>query len=214
MRSSKPVILAAAAVITLASCGSTSTVGEVDQTEQAPATDEVPGTTTDGKSVTLLFFEQMDAVDRAVAAWRGATSIETAHVAAETAANLVVGPNGPGYGDRNADGIVGGAASVGLLPGQDGTPPGLAIPLVTNECIARDVLGGTWTDPGAEWGEMLTAIDDWRTDNNTMPSLASHPMRIVGWATFTLRSGSLDLAHEYAGHAKLHVDIALRALDC
>ena len=90
----------------------------------------------------------------------------------------------------------------------------VAIPLVTNECIARDVLGGTWTDPGAAWGAMLTAIDDWRTDSNTMPSLASHPMRIVGWATFTLRSGSLDEIHEYGGHAKLHVDVALRALDC
>ena len=214
MRSFKPVIWAAAAVIILASCGDTSTVSEIGQTEQAPATDEVPDTTTGVKSVTMLFLEQMDAVDRAVAAWRGATSVETAQIAAETAANLVVGPNGPGYGDRNGDGIVSGAATVGVLPGQDGTPPGLAIPLETNECIARDVLGGTWTDPGAEWGAMLTAIDDWRTDSNTMPSLASHPMRIVGWATFTLRSGSLDETHEYGGHAKLHVDVALRALDC
>jgi len=214
MRPSKPAMWATAAVIILASCGGTSAVDEVGQTEPAVATDDVPDATTGIESVTTLFLDQMDAIDRAVAAWRGATSVEAAQVAAETAANLVVGPNGPGYGDRNGDGVVSGAAGVGVLPGLDGTPPGLAVPLVTNECIARDVLGGTWTDPGAEWGAMLAAIDDWRTDNNTMPSLASHPMRIVGWATFTLRSGSLDETHEYAGHAKLHVDIALRALDC
>jgi len=94
------------------------------------------------------------------------------------------------------------------------TPAGLAIPLAANECVARDVLGGTWADPGEEWGAMPTAIDEWRPENNTMPTLASHPMRIVGWATFTLNSDSLDEAHEYAGHAKLHVDVAVRAFDC
>jgi hypothetical protein len=61
---------------------------------------------------------------------------------------------------------------------------------------------------------MLTAIDAWRPDNNTMPTLPSHPMRVVGWATFALDSDSLDEAHEYAGHAKLHVDISVRALSC
>jgi hypothetical protein len=61
---------------------------------------------------------------------------------------------------------------------------------------------------------MINAIDDWRPDNNTMPSLASQPMRIVGWATFTLASDSLDEAHEYAGRAQLHVDTSLDALDC
>jgi hypothetical protein len=61
---------------------------------------------------------------------------------------------------------------------------------------------------------MLTAIEEWRPDRNTMPSLPSHPMRIVGWATFTLASTSLDDAHEYAGHAQLHVNVSLAALDC
>ena len=137
-----------------------------------------------------------------------------AQAAAETAANLVVGPNGPDYGDRDGDGAVNGETAVGLLPGLDGTPAGLALPLAPNACISADVLGGIWDDPEAAWGEMQAAIDAWRPNNNTMPTLASHPMRVVGWATFTLGSDSLDEAHEYAGHAKLHVDISVRALDC
>ena len=160
------------------------------------------------------FAERMAAIDEAVAIWRDAPTIEVAHQAAEAAANLVVGQNGPDYGDRSDDGVVGGQAVVGLLPGVDGTPAGLAMPLSANRCVARDVLGGTWADPGAEWEAMLTAIDEWRPDNNTMPTLASHPMRVVGWATFTLDSESLDDAQEYAGHAKLHVDISIRALSC
>ena len=61
---------------------------------------------------------------------------------------------------------------------------------------------------------MLTAIDDWRPDDNTMPSLPSHPMRVVGWASFTLATDDLDDAHEYAGHAQLHVDVARDSLTC
>ncbi|MEN8239870.1 MAG: hypothetical protein ABFR53_11805, partial [Actinomycetota bacterium] len=112
------------------------------------------------------------------------------------------------------DGVIGGESAAGLLPGSDGTPAGLASSLSSNACVDADVLGGPWTDPTSRWEEMLDAIDEWRPDRNTMPSLASHPMRIVGWSTFTLGSDSLDLAHEYAGHAKLHVDISRRALDC
>jgi len=85
-------------------------------------------------------------------------------VAAETAANLVVGPAGPGYGDRDGDGTVNGESDDGVLPGLDGTPAGLASPLAANECVERDVLGGSWDDPGDRWDTMLTAIDDWRPD--------------------------------------------------
>jgi len=86
--------------------------------------------------------------------------------------------------------------------------------LATNECVAKDVLGGSWEDPPDRWDEMLRAIGDWRPDNNTMPSLASHPMRVVGWATFSQDSDSLEAIHEYAGHAALHVAISQRSLDC
>ena len=158
-------------------------------------------------------------LDRAVERWRSAASITEAQIAAETAANLVVGPNGPGYGDHNGDGTVDGNTDAGLLPGLDGTPDGLANPLVENTCLERDVLGGTWDDPGARWAEMTTAIEAWRPDANTMPTLASHPMRVVGWATFTLDTDpdapdALDLAHEFAGHAALHVAISADALAC
>jgi hypothetical protein len=151
-----------------------------------------------------------DAVER----WRAADTLAEAGAAAETAANLVVGPNGPGYGDRDGDGTIGGIRDVGLLPGLDGTPSGLANELADVECVEADVLGGSWDDPAARWDEMLVAIDAWRPTNNTMPSLASHPMRVVGWATFTLGADSLDEAHEYGGHARLHVDVSTAALDC
>lgn len=214
MRRTKPATWAAAGAIILVSCGGAVTTGDAGHAEPAPVTAEVSQMAADIESATMSLAERMSSIDEAVAAWRKATSIQAAQVAAETAANLIVGPNGPGYGDRNRDRVVSGDTIIGVLPGLDGTPDGLATALAANDCVARDVLGGTWANSGAEWGAMLTAIDDWRTDNNTMPSLASHPMRIVGWATFTLRSGSLDEAHEYGGHAKLHVDIALRAIAC
>ncbi|MDH5373951.1 MAG: hypothetical protein OEX97_13490 [Acidimicrobiia bacterium] len=213
MRSLNPVIWAAA-VLVLASCAGTAATGDSDQTTPVPATEAVSEPAPDIATASTLFSERMDTIDQAVADWRNSASIEAAHLAAETAANLVVGPNGPGYGDRDGDGVISGETTAGILPGLDGTPTGLATPLAAVGCVERDVLGGTWTNPGSEWGAMLTAIDNWRPDSNTMPTLASHPMRIVGWATFTLRSDSVNEAHEYGGHAKLHVDVSHRSLDC
>ena len=150
----------------------------------------------------------------AVTAWSDAATIGDARSAAEEAVNLVVGPKGPGYGDRDGDGRIEGESDVGLLSGAGGEPAGLATRVTANECVVRDVLGATATDVDAGWAEMERAISEWRPDDNTMPSLASHPMRVVGWATFTLESESLDDAHEYAGHARLHVDISQAALNC
>ena len=153
-------------------------------------------------------------LDETVRTWSEAESIKDAHRWAEKALNLVVGPNGPGYGDIDGDGAVSGATESGILPGVDGTPHGLATPLQADVCVERDILGGDWSDPDAEWQAMIDAIDAWEPGNNTMPSLPSHPMRVVGWATFTLDTDSLELAEEYAFHAGIHVDISLRALDC
>ncbi len=214
MRMPKAVIWAVSSMIILAACGGNSTIDDADLTTPETASEEGSESNIGIEATATSFAERIGIIDEAVAVWRSAATIEKAHMAAEEAANLIVGPNGPGYGDRNGDGVISGETTVGILPGLDGAPAGLATPLAANECITRDVLGGTWTDPQVEWGKMLTAIDEWRPNNNTMPTLASHPMRTVGWATFTLRSDSLDEAHEYAGHAKLHVDIALRALDC
>ena len=165
-------------------------------------------------SATFTYRERIVTIDDAVTVWRNAGSIEEAHAAAEAAANLVIGSGGPDFGDRDGDGVVDGESELGVLPGLDGSPGGLANALDDNECIVADVLGGTWTDPADRWETMLTAIDEWRPAHNTMPSLPSHPMRIVGWATFTLASDSLDEAHEYGGHAQLHVNVSLDALDC
>ena len=172
----------------------------------------------DGDSAAAVDSEEMSArlgrLHEAVTAWSDAATIADARSAAEEAVNLVVGPNGPGYGDRDGDGRIEGESDVGLLSGAGGEPAGLATRVTANECVVRDVLGATATDVDAGWAEMERAISEWRPDDNTMPSLASHPMRVVGWATFTLESESLDDAHEYAGHARLHVDISQAALNC
>lgn len=165
-------------------------------------------------SATPTLEQRLDELAGAVETWSDATELVTAQVAAETAANLIVGPGGPGYGDRNGDGTVDGATDEGVLPGLDGTPNGIATAAAGNTCVERDVLGGPWDDPAARWGEMTTAIDAWRPEANTMPALASHPMRVVGWSTFTLGSDSLDEAHEYASHAAIHVRISADALAC
>jgi hypothetical protein len=167
-----------------------------------------------GDAAELTYRETITKIEDAVTVWESADSIEQARAAAEAAANLVVGPGGPGYGDRDGNGTIDGAIDFGVLPGLDGSPDGAASALADNQCIVDDVLGGSWTDPANRWAEMQSAIDQWAPDDNTMPSLASHPMRVVGWATFTLASDSLDDAHEYGGHALLHVDTSLAALAC
>ena len=78
----------------------------------------------------------------------------------------------------------------------------------------RDVLGGDWADPVARWELLADAIAEWSTVNNPFPTLPSHPMRVVGWATLT-QTGTFDDAIEFSGHADLHVDVSRNALaDC
>ena len=162
----------------------------------------------------FTYRETVVKIDDAVTVWENAGTLADARAAAEAAVNLVVGSGGPDHGDRDGNGTIDGDAEFGVLPGLDGTPTGLANALSDNECVVADVLGGDWSDPTARWDEMQSAIDAWAPDNNTMPGLDSHPMRIVGWATFTMATDSLDEAHEYGGHAQLHVDESLAALDC
>jgi len=61
---------------------------------------------------------------------------------------------------------------------------------------------------------VLSQIAAWTPARHTMPRLASHPMRVVGWLTFTLASRSLDEAHDDFRHARIHSDITHAALDC
>ncbi|WP_297083901.1 hypothetical protein [uncultured Demequina sp.] len=158
--------------------------------------------------------QRLDQIEAAVAAWAGAESLEAAHAAAEEARNLVVGPAGPFYGDADGDGELAGDVAEGLLPGLDGET-GLAQSEPVSACVEADVLGGSWEDPGERWDVALAAYDAWTPSNNTMPTLPSHPQRVVGWATFTLGTDDLDEAREYAGHAQIHVRVSRAAIeDC
>ena len=135
----------AAAAIGLAACGGASTTVSAGSAELPPAPEGGAVTTEDvGDADVASFAERMGAVDEAVAVWRDASTIEAAHEAAEASANLIVGPNGPDYGDRSGDGVVSGQSPVGLLPGLDGVPAGIAIPLSANQiehtrCARRNV---------------------------------------------------------------------------
>ncbi len=194
------IALAAIVALVLGGCGS-----------GAPATPEVD--TGRSPAANAVLDERLDALDDAVSRWEAAADLGTARAAAETARNLVVGSAGPDYGDADGDGTIGGATDIGLLPGLGGEPG--AATEADGDCVVRDVLGGDWSDPADRWAILAAAIDAWRPTNNTFPSLPSHPQRVVGWATLALAADDLDTALEYAGHARLHVDISTRAAaDC
>ncbi len=193
------VAVVVAALMMVASCGAGSKApGATSATTRSPS----PAAT----AVAV----RLDAMGTALDRWAAAPTIAAARAAAETARNLVTGPSAFGAGDLDGDGTVGGRVGEGLLPGLDGSL-GLAgrLPVA---CVAADVLGGDWSDPAARWSTLRTAVDEWRPENNTFPGLPSHPQRFVGWATLTLRTGDLDLAHEYAGHARLHLDVTRAAV--
>lgn len=158
--------------------------------------------------------ERLLRIDDATVTWDAATTVETAHQAAETAANLVVGPGAPDYGDRAGDGTVGGDSDFGVLMGLDGEPVGLADALADDACIEADVLGGSWDDPAARWAELDTAIATWSEDGDTISQLASRPMRIAGWASLALSTDDLDEAVGFAAVAQDDLDASLAALDC
>ncbi|WP_062293206.1 hypothetical protein [Demequina phytophila] len=156
--------------------------------------------------------ERFDQLTVAIDGWEDAGSIEEARANAEAARNLVMGAHGPLYGDGDEDGEIAGSSSTGLLPGYGGEP-GLVHDPAVNPCVEADVLGGSWETPAARWDEVTSAIDAWDVTENTFPSLASHPQRIVGWATLTLETDTLDAALEYAGHARLHLDASTYAYE-
>jgi len=155
---------------------------------------------------------RVEAVAREVDAWADAPNLRQARAHAEAAANLVVGPGGLGYGDRDGDGTVAGAVSEGLLPSRDDTGDGVVLDTVGDvDCVRQDVLGGDWSHPRARWALLTRAIREWTPDNNTFPDLPAHPMRIVGWATLA-QAGTYEEAIGYSGHASFHVDITRDAL--
>lgn len=168
----------------------------------------------DGPDPDSPFAVRVEMIESAVGRWRDAPDLDTARAAAEEAANLVVGPDGPDFGDRDGNGTVEGDVDVGLLTGATDAASGLATEVRGVGCVDSDVLGATAGDVDEGWMAMSTAIANWTPSNNTMPSLASHPQRIVGWATFTQSASDLDLVEEYAGFAQLHVDVTRAAPTC
>ncbi len=199
----------AAILLALVACAS-STTGSLGS---GPATSGGAGATApsgSGDTAGPAVAARTDAIQAAVAAWAEAATLPDARAAAEGARNLVTGADVSGYGDLDGDGEAMGASRRGLLPGESGEPGLVTSPAPS--CVERDVLGGSRTDPAGRWAELDRAIADWAPTDNTFPSLASHPQRVVGWATLTLNTSSLDSAHEYAGHAQIHVDVTTGAL--
>lgn len=199
---------------TLVACGSsqpaTQSHVELGQTEPAPLAQAAPSVpSAPQQSAGHSLSSRLAAIDRAVDRWDRASTLAAAKNHAEEARNLIVGAAGPFYGDADHDGDVAGAADHGLLPGLKGEK-GLAGPSA-NACVITDILGGSWHEPAKRWSQMQSAIAGWTPTRNTFPSLRSHAQRVVGWASLTLKAGSLGEAHEYASHARLHVDISLRA---
>ena len=162
-------------------------------------------------SLAVPVLQRLDELQAAVDGWQRADDLASAKAAAETARNLITGPDVNGYGDLDGDGRTGGASGTGLLPGEQGQPGLVTSPAPA--CVERDVLGGSWADASGRWQEVRTRVAAWSQTNNTFPGLPSHPQRVVGWASLTLAAPTLELAREYAGHAQLHVRVAREALN-
>lgn len=211
----------AAAIFALAACNSgeqaessaeqvTGPLTNVSDQGHGNAVAEASGGRPDSGSVTA-YRTRVQQIQTAIDQWQEARDIGLAKQAAETARNLVVGRAGPHYGDGDGDGKVSGATALGLLPGLAGEE-GIARAGM-NKCIDRDVRGGDWSDPIARWALLDQAISSWSKTNNPFPTLPSHAQRIVGWATLTLRTDSLEEAKVLGGHAKIHGNRITGALD-
>lgn len=158
--------------------------------------------------------ERLVRIDDSVVTWELAATVDVAHQAAETAANLVVGPGGPGYGDRDGNGSVGGTSDFGVLMGLDGEPVGLADALAGSSCIDDVVLGGSWDDPAIRWSELDAAVAAWSEQSDTISTLASRPMRVAGWAALALATDDVADANAFAAVAQTDLDASIDALDC
>ena len=93
MKVRRLVIAAVAVALVVSACSGASTTADIGTTG--------PPSTVASELSGALLVERLGAIDEAVATWRSAATIGEAHAAAEAAANLVVGPNGPRYGDRS-----------------------------------------------------------------------------------------------------------------
>lgn len=171
-----------------------------------------------GESADLATFTLKERLFRAeipVTVWGRAEDLAEAHASAEATANLMTGSEGWEYGDRDGNGVIDdeNVGEFGVLPGLDGTPPGLA-DAVDNECVEADVLGGSWDDPAARWAELDAALETWTPENDTITALASQPMRVVGWATLAISTDVVDEARAFGDLAADEIDASIDAADC
>ena len=168
-----------------------------------------PGTVSTSAAALAAVKQRLTEIDDALVAWSSAHDLTAVRRSAETVRSLVAGDAFPGPGPDDADAR--GAHGVGLLPGPGGEP-GL-VTAVAGTCLEAQVLGGPWGDPEARWDELRAAVADWAPDNNTFPALASHPQRVVGWASLALVAPELADAVGYADHARLHLGVTRAAVD-
>lgn len=213
-RSPSPALLRAVIVgaMLLAGCAG-ATSEDASQRADVP-TSEASSPAAAGDPIERLS-ERVEVVAGHVADWSEAADLAAARSAAEAAANIIAGPEGPGSGDRDGDGETRGPSDAGILPGADGTPEGFALEAVAAgapECVTADVLGGSWDDPSAKWGELDDVLSRWTESNNTMPELASHAQRVIGWARLTMDTDDVAEARTFAGHAGIHVRVMRDAL--
>jgi hypothetical protein len=159
--------------------------------------------------------ERLEDLAESVSVWSGASSAADAHAAAESAANLIVGPFGPGFGDRDGDGTTLGARKSGLLPGLEGRPRGVAMAARAagaSRCVTAEVLGGDWSDPGLRWQKLARAIDGWTSTDDTLADLPSLAQRVVGLATLALGSDDVEVTQRHGAAAVMYVE-AMRDAD-
>ena len=191
-RAPRSIVIAIALLAAVAGCGADR---EPDPAPSAPAPSAAQRTAV----------QRADAIVAAVSRWASASTLAGAQAAAARARGLITGTGVSAFPAAGAARV-----SVGLLPSDDGAP-GLASDL-DGRCVQRDVLGGSWAAPRARWSRLSARIAAWRPDNNTFPELPSHAQRVVGWATLTLRSRSLEDAIGYAGHATGHARVVRDAV--
>ena len=107
-----------------------------------------------------------------------------------------------------------------ILPGDsDGPPTGALVDVVkAGRSDGRELdevaLGGlaSWADPRVRWAEWRQVLSEWRPVRNTMPRLASHLLRALGWAQLVMDAGDLRTARELASvHGQLHTRLSLDA---
>ena len=107
-----------------------------------------------------------------------------------------------------------------ILPGDsDGPPTGALVDVVkAGRSDARELdevaLGGlpSWADPRVRWAEWRQVLSEWHPVRNTMPRLASHLLRALGWAQLVMDAGDLRAARELASvHGQVHTRLSLDA---